>query len=153
MKTKILIILLVLSLGVNVGTLITVVYHSNKPKIHKQWRQHPLSEKLDLSQEQIGQIENIKTKSRQATVPLRDTLIMKRKELISLLKRNPSDSIKSDSLIREIANLQIQMESYVLNDMRDIMKNLTPEQSQKFCECFEEKLHCPRKSMRCCPMK
>ncbi len=97
---------------------------------------------LNLSEEQIDKIEEIREKIQSKILPLTQELGAKRKELINLLKKEPEpDREAIKGIFKEIADLQAKIEFLIFEDMFSQMKEVfSPKQRQKFLELLEKGL-------------
>lgn len=141
MKDKILIgviVALVLSLALNLGTVGTFIYLAvAKTKVHSP--PDGLAEKLELTPEQKETIKEKREKMKKKAEPLRRELDGKRSEVIELMKDPELDTARRDELFNEIANLQIQLEILVFDHMYETAQELTPSQREIFFEQLEHK--------------
>jgi Spy/CpxP family protein refolding chaperone len=164
MKTKIIIIILIVSLGINVGIIIRVVQHRQymenfdrrehfiPPSFPPSEREHfpsppkhdleksLLSRTLKLNNKQINAIEEMHLKTNSKIDPVTRLLDLKRKELIGLLKEDNLDKVKADTLFKEISALQSKIEFYLFENMCQMKEILTPLQQQKFFELLQSGL-------------
>ncbi|MBI4722124.1 MAG: Spy/CpxP family protein refolding chaperone [Candidatus Stahlbacteria bacterium] len=157
MKVKVLAIALIISLGINVGTIVRVVHNGQysirfgekepflppgpfqPPPEHILQHSH-LRYKLELTEEQINAMVSIHKETRSKIIPISHELSVKRSQLMDLLKESEPDEVRLDTLFKEVANLQIEIERYVFEDIRQMKEILTPEQKQQFFELFQERL-------------
>lgn len=156
MKVKILVIALIVSLAMNVGTILTFSYHQwHRSRIERDRHSWPgrgpefLKHRLDLSDEQIAEMEAMREKMFSETLPLREELSAKRKELTNLLREPEPNTMSLNALINEISQLQVQLELLIFKDIQQTKKILTPEQQEQFLEFFEQGFH--RKDMHSPP--
>ena len=99
MKNRLLIVLLVASLGVNIGFLL----HWFWPKIvpaaaagaPSGWHSGPMKRHLGLSSEQARRMENERRQVLARAKPLQDALRLKRRELFVLLKGKDTPRCRS----------------------------------------------------------
>ena len=143
MKDKILIgviVALVLSLALNLGTVGTFIYLAvAKTKAHSP--PDGLTEKLELTPEQKETIKEKREEMKIKAEPLRRELDGKRSEVIELMKEPELDTARRDELFNEIAEMQIQLEILVFDHMYETAQELTPGQREIFFEQLEHKFH------------
>lgn len=138
MKQKILIIALVVSVALNVGALVTLAYRSaTRPEPPRT--PCPLSQELDLTDEQRDAMRAQREKTFEEMEPLRREMHKKRGEVLALLKEKEVDVARRDRLFAEIAELQMQMEILTFNNMRATRELLRPEQRERFMGLVEER--------------
>lgn len=147
MKTKILVIALIISLGINIGGLLTLGYHrwgsrEISHRTHDRRRAFPglWKNRLDLTEEQLQAMDRLHEKMFDRMSPLREELSEKRRSLLELLKSQEYDGAQLDSLVGEIADLQAELEMGMLHDIREIMETMNEEQKAQFFERFEKRL-------------
>ncbi|MDD5492987.1 MAG: periplasmic heavy metal sensor [bacterium] len=138
MKNKILAIILILSLGLNLGVLATFSRHwLNKRDFRKgpgenNWHKRKIQKELNLTAAQVDFMEQDRKNIDQEIKSIRKELRKKRVELFTMLDTDPVDSVKADKLIDAISSLQAKIEKIVVSHLVTMKKNLTPEQQQKF---------------------
>lgn len=138
MRKKITIIVLILSLGLNLGILATIGRHwFNKREFRKgpgenSWLKRKMQKELNLTEAQVSIMEQDRKNISQEIKSIKEELKSKRIELFTLLDADPVDSVKVDKLIDTISLLQAKIEKTVVGHLAAMKKNLTPEQRQKF---------------------
>jgi Spy/CpxP family protein refolding chaperone len=138
MKNKILTIILILSLGLNLGVLATFGRHwINRKEFRKgpgenNWIKKKIKKELNLTDAQVAFMEQDRKNIDQEIKSIRKELRNKRVELFTMLDAEPVDSAKADKLIDTISSLQSKIEKTVVGHLLAMKKNLTPEQQQKF---------------------
>jgi len=153
MKTKILIVAFIISLGINVGVIFTAGYRWWQEKGRQRysgltigqecgWRRSTLRKSLTLTSEQLQILEKYREDMQAQTLPLREELRLKRLELFNLVKDGQSKDKKIDSLVNDIARLQSEIEKKVIQHSIKVKEVLGPEQQKKFYNLFEQGL-CP----------
>lgn len=143
MKTKLLIILLVISLGINAGVIFAFGFrHWHAKRLRPEFRRErlQLQRSLDLSEEQNQLFEKYRKELNNQLSPLREKIRQKRRELLGLLKTEEIDEEKIDKLLSEIAELQSEIEKTVVRHSIQIRKILTPAQQKKFIGFLEQQL-------------
>jgi Spy/CpxP family protein refolding chaperone len=146
MKSKIIIILLIISFGINIGLIVRLAWQRpmlrrfEERDIRQGWRRDGLRHRLDLKENQLKAIEAMHESTFVKMNVIRDTLELKRAALINILKELQPDNAKIQTLVKEIANLQAQIELGFTENLLAMKKVLTPQQQQQFFELFKGKL-------------
>jgi Spy/CpxP family protein refolding chaperone len=146
MKIKILIIALIISLGFNLGVILTIgwkIWGIRQPGCG--WQQNRLRAQFDLTPEQINELEEKRTEMQEKLHPIKKELLKKRRELLILQKGATLNEDRLDSLLSEIVHLQYNLEKTVFVHMNDIKGVLTEEQRVQFYHRLEKGL-CPREN-------
>ena len=149
MKKRIWIILLVVSLGINLGFLL----HWLWPKIVQGktagaasapfgWHASPMRHGLGLSGKQARQMEAERRQVLAQARPLQDELRRKRRELFVLLKSKTVTDAELDIILSEISRLQTAIEKLFILHSLKVKGFFTPAQLQKYEGFFEQGL-CP----------
>ncbi len=138
MKNKALTIILILSLGLNLGVLARFSRHwlnrrdfKRGPREHS-WMKKKMQKELNLTESQCALMEQGRNNIDQELKSLREELKRKRIELFTALDTEPVDNVKVGQLIDNISALQAKIEKTVLGHLITMRKGLTPEQQQKF---------------------
>jgi Spy/CpxP family protein refolding chaperone len=138
MKNKILGFLLIISLGLNIGVLVTFGHHwffkkgfDKFPK-ESSWQKARVKKMLDLTDDQAKAMEEKRKQLQDTITPLKEELKNKRTELFTLLDSDNVDSLKADKLVNEISVLQMKIEKAVIEHSINVRKTLNPEQQKKF---------------------
>ncbi len=138
MKNKGLTIILILSLGLNIGVLARFSRHWLSRRGYKErpresnWMRKKMQKELCLSDAQVGFVEQDRKNIDQELKAVREELKRKRIELFTALDSEPVDQVKVDKLIDTVSSLQARIEKTVMAHLIKMKKNLTPEQQQKF---------------------
>ncbi len=146
MKTKVIILLLIISLGINIGLIVRLAGQKPKPRriqardIKKGWRHEGLRRRLNLDENQLKAIEAIQATTFEKIDIIRETLELKRAELLNILKEPQPDKVKIQTLVKEIANLQTEIELGLTENILMMKKVLTLEQQQQFFELLKRRL-------------
>lgn len=148
MKVKILAIALIVSLGMNVGTILTFSHHQwqkrRAEQDHPSWprsRTGFLEHRLDLTEEQRDEMETLRDKMVSETLPLREELSARRRVLMNLLKKPEPDTTTLNLLISEISHLQAKLELRIFGHIQQTKKILTRKQQEQFLKFFEQRFH------------
>jgi Spy/CpxP family protein refolding chaperone len=145
MKRWLLPLLLVVSLGVNIGLLL----HWAWPRLagsgsgpRSGWSAGPMRRHLGLSSEQAQRLEAERLQVLARVEPLQQELRGRRRELFTLLKNREPREVELDALLNEIARLQAAIEKvFVLHSLK-MRDNFSTEQRRKYEGCLERGL-CP----------
>jgi len=154
MKRDWLLYLVIFSLALNAGTIGTFAY------LH--WRGQPgpppppeaapvpfrhLMKELDLDSQQRQAMRAMTPEHWRKVRELQQELMQGRQQLFALIKQeNLPEWLPVQDKIREIGNLQVQLEEEKVHHLLDIQKNLRPEQRQMLITELEKRLP------QCCDM-
>lgn len=146
MKVKALIVLLIISLGLNIGVLVTVGQRFMRFRdFHCEPKGEPgprlksrMQKMLGLTDGQVAAFEEGHKAMEKANQPIREQLESKRYELMNLLAQDDVDKAKVYKLLADINALQLKLEKNIVNRSIDIKKTLTPEQKKKFARIFDK---------------
>jgi Spy/CpxP family protein refolding chaperone len=108
--------------------------------IRHGWRQGGLRHRLNLNENQLKAIEAMHETTFVKMDVIRETLELKREELINIIKESQPDKAKIQTLIKEIANMQAEIELGFTENILMMKKVLTPEQQQQFFDVFKKRL-------------
>ena len=143
MKRKIFAIILIISLGINAGVFASFAYHRMREKRYCEqgpsWRHSYIRRHLNLNKKQVGEIETACENMLQKTQPAREQIKIKREEL-ALLLDGDADKQKVKALIRELSELQAELELHIFENAKLISQILTPEQRKIFHDLYENRL-------------
>ena len=137
MRKRILVVLLVISAGFNVGVLATFGHHWLFKITPESWRAGRMHRQLGLSNEQAGAMKKDREEMKKVIEPMRSELQKKREELFAALGEDTINNAKIDKLITEIAALQMNLEKTLIDRSINFRKNLTPEQQKKFAQVLK----------------
>jgi hypothetical protein len=149
MKRWILPLLLVISLGVNIGFLL----HRAWPKIlpgrsagsgpsRSGWHASPMKRHLGLNARQVRQMESDRQQVLAQIRPLQDELRLKRRQLFILLKEGEVPQAEMDSALSDISRLQAAIEKIFIVHSLKMRGHFSPAQMHKF-EGYLERGLCP----------
>jgi Spy/CpxP family protein refolding chaperone len=148
-----LVLLLVFSLAVNLTAIVTFSYywwdeaHSDKGLGRRgtarsaDVRPELLRRRLDLSKEQLEQIDGERDRMMTDMMSLREQSSEMRRDLMALLEAEKLDREKADSLLGEIASLQVRIEKQVFEHLVEMKDVLTPEQQRLLLQMLERRLY------------
>jgi len=146
------VILLVISLGINLGVIGTFAYGYLKFKHIDEMGPEGLGrwfeERFDLTPEQAKKVDDIIISDREAMDDIRMKLDSKMEELATLLDEENPDREAIESVIFDLSSLHYEMETRVVKQMLDIRGVLTPEQAEEFNEHMGRHLHSKGMGMR-----
>lgn len=146
MRSRIWIVLLVVSLGVNIGFLL----HWAWPRIaagraasgFSGWHAGPMKRHLGLSSEQARRMESERRRVLAQARPLQDALRQKRRELFMLLKQQDVAAADLDAVLGEISRLQAGIEKMFILHSLKARSIFSPAQLRKY-ENYLERGLCP----------
>jgi Spy/CpxP family protein refolding chaperone len=148
MTRRTLVILLVISVGINLGIIGTFAYNYFKFKAGFERGPEGLSswfeERFDLSPEQAEKVDEIINSDRETMDDLRMRIDDKTEELAALLDEDDPDREAIEDVISELSSLHYEMETRVVENMLEIRSVLTPEQAEEFNEDIGRHLHPPK---------
>lgn len=149
MKRWILPVLLVISLGVNIGFLlhwgwpkIVPGHAAGKAPLRSGWHASPMKRHLGLSAGQVRQMEGERQRVLAQIRPLQDQLRLKRRQLFLLLKGSEVPRAELDPALDEIARLQAAVEKLFILHSLKMKGHFSPAQMRKF-ESYLERGLCP----------
>lgn len=149
MKNRIWVVLLVISLGINIGFLL----HWAWPKIvHGRaagrgqsqfgWHASPMRRHLGLSSAQARRMEGERRQVLAQARPLQDELRLKRRGLFKLLKKDTVSQAELDVVLSEISRLQAAIEKIFILHSLKVRGHFSPAQMRKY-EGYMERGLCP----------
>jgi Spy/CpxP family protein refolding chaperone len=92
---------------------------------------------LDLSEEQIAEINQIKLEFQKASLELKKETEIKKLEVKELLRGDPVDLEMVRAKWEEIAQLQVELKVKALENKQKVKELLTPEQLEKIVQVFQ----------------
>jgi len=146
MKNRIWVVLLVVSLGINIGFFL----HWAWPKLvacrndgaSSGWHASPMRRHLGLSSGQAQRMEGERRQVLAQARPLQDELRSKRRRLFELLKNDTVSQTELDVILSEISALQASIEKiFILHSMK-VRGYFSPPQMRKY-ESYLERGLCP----------
>ncbi len=143
MSNRILIVVLLISVAINLASVITLVFHwvSDAP-VKQSFVRRPFdrraavhhrffARKIGLDDNQIEQFDRIRQEMTDVTQPVRREIMIRRHELMNLLSQSDPDTAKAAQLIDEISKLQTEHERRAFHGFLKIRSILTPGQQEK----------------------
>ena len=144
MKNSTLKFLLIASLILNVSFLGAAGYQYYKQSTY--WtspfgiripKGHFLFEELSLRTDQMKTMRETATRFRAMIDEKRQSVASKRKELITLMRRDTPDRIAIAAIISQISGMQEEMQRMIAMHMLDMKAGLDKEQQKKFFDLIE----------------
>ena len=143
MKNKILIVVLILSLGVNLGLILTFVFRIGETSASEcGWHCAALRQRFHLTRDQIEALENRRADMQKKIMPMQEELKRKRLELLALQEGENLDTAKLDSLLAVMSRLQYEIERAVFLHMNEVKGIFSKVQQVQFFEQVKRHL-CP----------
>ena len=136
--TRIIITLLIIT---NIATITILVVHFN------QDRNERLENKLDLTDEQRTDFQNIREKYRNISRPTLDTMRKYQADLLTLTIENAPDSLIESTEDKIVAQQKVMLNN-ILNRYKDTRAILSDEQKIVLDSCYYEKFQCPMRLFR-----
>ena len=139
MKEKLIIFVLIFSLTVNVAALITMGYFWGKDSTGKKGISttggpSPLINGLSLDNRQRGKMRRLRQSFQEETSPMRNSLITKREELVTLLNSEELDRSAIEQKLKEINQVQFQIQEAVIDNLLEEKASLNPQQQKRYGE-------------------
>lgn len=139
MKVRILIILFIISLAFNLGFLAKVLFKPSAKAepcevgcIQAGWQGSAVCMELDLSPQQIKQMEKARGEFQTQIASLNTDLEKKRHALFFQLKNEAPDEGEIDKIIQDISDSQSRVQKHFVHYFFQTRKIFTPDQQQKF---------------------
>jgi hypothetical protein len=141
MKGKLLIVVLTLSLVVNASAVATIGYHywrntcltPSAPCPLNQEDHHPYQD-LGLSPEQLATMASLSGSFHRRLDELESLIVVKRNLLIDLLGENEIDLPQTETIRKEIAGYQDEIQKDVIAHIAESKKIMTSDQQKRFIE-------------------
>ena len=139
MREKLIIFILIFSLTVNVAALITMGYFWKKDNTVKQGTSRidgppQLISDLSLDTRQRGKMRSLRQSFQEETSPMRNTLITRRDELVTLLNSETLDRSAIEQKLQEINEVQYQIQEAVIDNLLEEKASLNPRQQKRYGE-------------------
>jgi len=146
MKKRITIYLIVIVTLINLSSLGTIIYLKWTSKngvslsVVQEKRFEIMKDELELTQQQVGRFEKIRTEFHNRIDSLDTKLSSLRKEmLIEIWKTQKPDSQKVENILQQFSQLQLETQRWVVQHFYKFKEVLTPEQAEKFYEIVSER--------------
>jgi Spy/CpxP family protein refolding chaperone len=143
MSKKVILIILIVSVAINLATVITFAYYwssehrqplSHDPRFPDRFqkeRRERLIKELNLQKEQIEILKKMQEEIHMSVRPVREEMQRKRHELMSMVHEQNIDQEKVKETIKQIAALQAEHDTRIFTGMMKIKKMLSSEQQEK----------------------
>jgi Spy/CpxP family protein refolding chaperone len=150
--SKTLVLLLVVSLAVNLAAVVTFSYYwwsedrsagrSGRALASRGSDVRPdlLRRRLQLTEEQLGAVGREREEMMRQMMSIRRQSSNKRRELMELLEEAELDRGRADSLLEEIAALQVRIERLTFEHLAKMRQLLTPQQQEHLLRMLERRL-------------
>jgi len=146
MRSKWLVLILILSLAINAGVLVSMGYHyyvnaSNTPSAPCPMSpgDSHLYQSLGLSNLQLAKMEPLAQKFHGRLAEL-GALMEKKKETLTDLLQKDSDPVKIENLRKEMAAIQDDIQKEVITHITELKKILDPQQQQRFFDLMRQNM-------------
>jgi len=146
MKSKWLTIVLILSLAINAGVLVSMGYHYYFSTSTKTLAPCPMSpgdrhlyQSLGLSKVQLSKMEPLAQKFHARLAEL-GALMEEKKEILVTLLQKDSDPVSIENLRKEMAGIQDEIQKEVITHITELKKILDPDQQQRFFDLMRESM-------------
>lgn len=158
MKSRLWIVLLVISVGINAGFLVHWLWAGHVlgkttggDYFVPGWHASPMRHGLGLSGRQAQQMEAERRQVLAQARPLQDELRRKRRDLFVLLKNKAVSDAELDPILGEIARLQTGIEKMFILHSLKVRSYFSPQQMRKFENYLQREL-CPGMALEAsCP--
>ncbi len=136
MKRKVLGIIIVFLLITNISSIATLSYNkffsgSDECPDYTEDCDY-IHEQLNLSGVQNSKLKTCNFKLKCNIQPIRDSLLVKQRILINILKKDNPDLSEINKAINEITKLQSNIQKNIVSNLLEWKKVLTPQQEEKF---------------------
>jgi len=146
MRSKWLTLILILSLAINAGVLVSMGYHyyvnastpSSAPCPMSPGDSH-LYQSLGLSRVQLSKMEPLAQKFHARLAELGARMEEKKETLTDLLQKD-SDPVKIENLRKEMAAIQDDIQKEVISHIMESKKILDPIQQQRFFDLMRQSM-------------
>ena len=146
MRPKWLVLILILSLAINAGVLVSMGYHyyvnastpSSAPCPMSPGDSH-LYQSLGLSKVQLSKMEPLAQRFHARLAEL-GTLMERKKETLTVLLQKDSDPASIENLRKEMAGVQDEIQKEVIVHIMESKKILDPNQQQRFFDLMRQSM-------------
>jgi Spy/CpxP family protein refolding chaperone len=137
MKEKLIIVIMIFSLTINVAALVTMGYfwgrdYTSRKESLEGGEPPALTAGLSLDKRQRGKMRGLRRAFLQETTPIQDTLMIKRGELANHLNAIDPDRTAINQILREINELQLQIQLAVTDNLLKEKASLDPLQQEQY---------------------
>jgi len=146
MRPKWLVLILILSLAINAGVLVSMGYHyyvnastpSSAPCPMSPGDSH-LYQSLGLSKVQLSKMEPLAQRFHARLAEL-GTLMERKKETLTVLLQKDSDPASIENLRKEMAGVQDEIQKEVIVHIMESKKIFDPNQQQRFFDLMRQSM-------------
>ncbi len=146
MRSKWLVLILILSLAINAGVLVSMGYHyyvnastpSTAPCPMSPGDSH-LYQSLGLSKVQLSKMEPLAQKFHARLAEL-GVLMEEKKETLTDLLQKDSDPVEIENLRKEMAGIQDEIQKEVIVHIMESKKILDPDQQHRFFDLMRQSM-------------
>ncbi|NIM14434.1 MAG: periplasmic heavy metal sensor [Candidatus Aminicenantes bacterium] len=151
MKTKILFILLVISLAFNVGVLFKLIAKSpRQPRANTDecihWKDCSICLELYLTPQQIQELEKHLHQFKEEIAPFKGQLEKERQGLFQLLKKDSLDESETHRHVQTITGLQSRIQDKFIRHLFRIKSVFSSDQQRKLYNYFHQELCCKKQA-------
>jgi len=146
MRSKWLVLILILSLAINAGVLVSMGYHYYVNASTPSSASCPMSpgdshlyQSLGLSKIQLSKMEPLAQKFHERLAEL-GTLMEREKETLTDLLQKDSDPASIENLRKEMAGVQDEIQKEVIVHIMESKKILDPNQQQRFFDLMRQSM-------------
>ncbi len=144
MKIKILIILFIISLAFNLGVVVKVLFKSTPQEdaheehvhkvgcFHEGWKESPVCRHLNLTCQQLDQMEKYRVQFQNRISPLTTKLEKERLELFHLLKKDTLDEKGANEILQQISKYQNEIQKCFIHNFFQTKKLFNNDQQKRF---------------------
>jgi Spy/CpxP family protein refolding chaperone len=144
MKIRLLIILFIISLAFNLGVLVKVLLKSTPERhvheeyvhevgcAHEDWKESHFCRQLNLSCQQLDQMEKYRIQFQKQISPLTMKLEKERLELFHLLKKDTLDEKGANEILQQISNYQNEIQKCFIHHFFQTKKLFNSDQQKRF---------------------
>ncbi len=141
MKTKVLIVVLIVSLALNVGFACMVLgRHLGVKRMFQRGPElgmmrgpgtHPFFKKLGITKEQETQLAKLREETEKAIAPISKDMREQRGKLFKMVKEGKINDAQKKEIIAKISGFQAKLDEIIIDSMIKSRAILTPEQLEK----------------------
>ena len=135
---RILIILFIISLAFNLGVLVKVLFKSPPQEyghgvggMHEGWKCSAVCQHLDLTGQQLNQLEEYRIQFQNRIFPLTMRLEKQKLELFHLLKKDTLDEKGANEILSQISNSQTEIQKCFIHHFFQTKKLFNNNQQRK----------------------
>lgn len=147
MKRQTIVWLLIISLLINISTIVTFSYYrwfrssGPSPSFRRNMHREEFARRLGLTEAQTAQVNQLREKLWTQLKPLGEQLQQQRAEFAASLIQEPLDTLLLQQKIARIAELQQQMQRLSIQNLLEHRSLLTPAQWRDFTNMMINRMH------------